>query len=483
MRTKIIAGNLAVVLLVGLVSYAMVRSSLQAVLVDEVDSRIGRDYHLLERSFRLSALELVELVGSQASQPPLVDTFVTAIDETGKRGRAYDFAQRTAAWLADPARRGSAPDIVAVLDNHGRVVARNADRNRMYQQDLNGVPAVRTALRGGTATEIWTLTDEHKVLELAVAPVVSDGHVLGALLVGYDVSNGLAESEGSLLGREVAFVFGDQVYSSSLSEGAETEGLRAFIASDQQGPGLIRAALSDQHTVSSGTRVSLAGADYIAVVGPVPGAGSNAFAMMVLGNRSAQQAKASSLSVILILTVLGVLIVLAYGFLIASTFLRPLEQMEETVLQVINGRTDLRIDIESAELGGLAYRINQLLNMFTGIDERDDEGRVSAVPDQPRWTDEADGKVDDSSSPATESPDTAQLGAEPEAQYYARVYREYVAAKQAAGEDVSNIAEDKFVQRLKSNEQKEAAKQNAKMVRFQVEVRGTQVNLKPVVIR
>lgn len=504
MRTKIIAGNLAAVLVVGLVSYFLVKSSLETELVEEVDTAIVSDFRLLQRSFRLSARDLAELVDAQASQRALVDTFVTALDETARRTRAYDTADRVAGWLADPSRRGAAPDIVVVIDDTGRVVARNADRNRMYGQDLaRAVPAVQRALRGDTSTGIWQKEDENKVLQIAVAPIRGEDHrVLGALLVGYDVSNGLARSEGELLGRDVAFLLGDRVYSSSLEQGGASEALRAYATGE--GQAATQAALA-QGAVSSPFQVELDGSRYVGVIGPAPtGAGSTGetpLALVVLANRSAQIAKAGATSVILLLTVVGALIVLVYGFLIGGSFLRPIEQMEEAVLAVINGRTDTRIDIQSSELGGLAYRINQLLNVFTGTPEEDEQGRVSQPPGA-GWQDDSmaqsslasPGETAAASSAAAggaaggeaEADDpalAAQLAAEPEDAYYARVYREYVAAKQAVGEDVSNIPQDKFVQRLKANEQGLIKKHDCRMVRFQVQTRGTQVNLKPVIIR
>lgn len=495
MRTKIIAGNLAAVLVVGLVSYAMVKSSLETALVDEVDSRIGSDFQLLQRSFRLSARDLAELVHEQAEQRAMADTFLATLDETSRRTRAYEAADRTAAWLTDPSRRGGAPDIVAVIDDRGLVVARNADRNRMYQQDLRAVQAVARALRGETATGIWQKEDEQKVLQIAVAPIQHEGRILGVLLVGYDVSNALARSEGQLLGRDVAFVLGDRVYSGSLDEGGESEALRGHLFGEH-GQAATQAALQ-QGTTGAPFRVHLGDDEYVGVIGPAPGAqdGGTPLAMVVLADRSAQAAKASATNVILMLTVLGALIVLVYGFLIGTSFIRPIEQMEEGILAVINGRTDLRIDLESAEYGGLVYRINQLLNVFTGTPEEDEQGRVSAAPGQ-RW-DEGDsaGAPAPAAAPAADAGGgagaaeeedpalAAQLAAEPEDAYYARVYREYVAAKQAAGEDVSNIPQDKFVQRLRANEQGLMKKHNCRMVRFQVQTRGTQVNLKPVVIR
>lgn len=499
MRTKIIAGNLAAVLVVGLVSYFMVKSSVETQLLDGVDSRIGADYRILERSFRLSARDLAELVDEQAEQRALVDTFVTALDDTAQRTRAYEAADRTAAWLADPARRGAAPDIVVVIDDAGRVVARNADRNRMYQMDIaRVVPAVQRALRGDTSSGIWQKDDENKVLQIAVAPIRGDDNrVLGALLAGYDVSNGLARSEADLLGRDVAFLLGDRVYSSSLEQGTETESLRGYLFGEAQA--ITQGAL-EQGATSAPFFVELGGEQYVGVVGRAPSGGSDArLAMVVLANRSAQVGKASATSVILLMTVIGALIVLIYGFLIAGLFLRPIEQMEEGVLAVINGRTDVRIDVESAELGGLAYRINQLLNVFTGTPEEDDHGRVSSPPGA-RWQDDsiaqssvaavgeaaaASSSSAGASTAGEEADDpalVARLAAEPEDAYYARVYQEYVAAKQAIGEDVSNIPQDKFVQRLRGNEQSLIKKHNCRMVRFQVQTRGTQVNLKPVII-
>jgi hypothetical protein len=490
MRTKIIAGNLVTLLVIGLVSYFMVSSSLETELLEGVDSRIGSDFRLLERSFRLSARELAEQVDAQAMQRPLVDTFVTALDDAGQRTRAYEAAERTASWLADPARRGAAPDIVVVIDDGGRVVARNADRNRMYQFDIGRqLPAVQRALRGETSTGIWQ--DENKVLQVAVAPIRGDDHrVLGALLVGYDLSNGLARSEARLLGRDVAFLLGDRVYSSSLTQTAALESLRAHLF-DQAGAA-TQAALSG-NAISSPFFVELGGQRFVGVVGPAPSGGSQAqLAMVALANRTAELNKADAVSMILLLTSLGGLIVLIYGFLIAGTLLRPIEQMEETVLAVINGRTDVRIDVESAEFGGLAYRINQLLNVFTGTPEEDEQGRVGQ-PESGQWHGESipqgTPESNDGSQSAATSDDSAedtelaaQLAAEPESAYYSRVYREYVAAKQAVGEDVSNIPQDKFEQRLRANEQSLIKKHNCRMVRFQVQTRGTQVNLKPVII-
>jgi hypothetical protein len=493
MRTKIIAGNLLTVLVVGLASYAMVKSSVEAAFVSDVDGRISSDFQLLSRSIALNGHEILALVDEQAATRPMQDVF-GALDESGRRQRAFEASQRVATWLGDPARgRRGRPDITAIVDDGGRVVARDSDVNAMFGTDLGSqIPAVSAALRGTGTVAVWESTQDNKALQVAVAPIRGEGgRVLGALLVGYDLSNGVASGEGELLGREVAFVWGDRVYSSSLDEGRPAE-----LATHLTGPALAATtAARDQAAISAPFTVSLGGSEHIGVIGPLPSSTAHV-AMVVLGNRSAQLAKASAVNFILILTLVGLLVVGAYGFLIGSSILSPIAQMEEGILQVINGRTDTRLDIQSPDFGGLAYRINQLLNVFTGTPETDESGAVAGGGQGGGWSDQGrEGPSMAGAPPASSATSAggseeeadpglaAQLSAEPEDTYYARVYGEYVAAKQAVGESVANIAQDKFVQRLKANEQALVKKHGCRMVRFQVQANGTQVNLKPVIIR
>ena len=77
----------------------------------------------------------------------------------------------------------------------------------------------------------------------------------------------------------------------------------------------------------------------------------------------------------------------------------------------------------------------------------------------------------------------ARLERESEADYSARVYREYVSAKQQLGENVSNIPKERFDHRLKGRADALVQKHGCRMVRFQVSTENQQVVLRPVVIR
>jgi hypothetical protein len=351
------------------------------------------------------------------------------------------------------------------------------------------IAAIGPALQGTATVDVWASTVDNKAIQVAVAPIRSDeGRILGAVLVGYDLSNGLAQREGDLIGRDVGFVWGDRLYSSSLDQGLP-EQLSGYLFGAGQA---ATVAARDANTESGPFIATLGTDDYVGVVGPLASSGAHV-ALVVIGNRSAQLAKASPANLILILTLVGAVIVLAYGFFMGSSILRPIAQIEEGILQVINGRTETRLDIQSSDFGGLSYRINQLLNLLTGTPEASESGAVGGGG---KWDEgaEAPSTVGTAIPAAAAAP---AAGDEPEADpataerllaegddaYYARIYNEYVTAKQAVGENVSNIAQEKFVQRLRGQEQALLAKRGCRLVRFQVQTRGTQVNLTPIIVR
>lgn len=493
MRLKIIAGNLVAVLLLGFISYVVVGGDLRQELSSKVLAQIGNDQVLLDRSLRLSGMEFVNLVKERAGTGDVIGVF-SALDEPGRRTRAFEAAERAAAWIGDPARgaRGN-PDVVVFTDDSGKVLARNGDRNRMYGMKLDAaLPAVRATLQDGEARhDVWLKDDEGKLLEVGIAAIrAAGGQIVGVLAVGYDLSNGLAQSEGKRLGgRDVAFIVGDKVYSSSAPEQVSKE-LRAYLFG--AGKAATEAAKAGQ--VSSPWVAKFGKDEFAGVLAPLPGSPSAKVAYAVLNNRSmAAGAVNDATKIVLALTLVFSLVVIGYGFMLGNSIVRPIEEIEEGVLAVINGNTDLRLETSNPELGGLAYRINQLLNVLTGVSEtpdEDEQGRVAAVRQQD-WKDSAfsdgapaagGGGASGSSEPVDDPALAAKLSAEPEDAYYRRVFAEYVSAKQSVGENI-NIPEDRFTQRLKGNEQALAKKHGAKGVRFVVQKSGGQVNLQPVLIK
>ncbi|MGH7294423.1 MAG: MXAN_5187 C-terminal domain-containing protein, partial [Polyangiaceae bacterium] len=149
---------------------------------------------------------------------------------------------------------------------------------------------------------------------------------------------------------------------------------------------------------------------------------------------------------------------------------------------ILNGQADKRFELEHAELGGLAFRIDQLLNQLMGVEEdnTDAEGRVSHPPNAANFNDALavdDKRMTQSASDMTMDPEAIRrLGAEPAAAYYGRIYREYVAAKRAIGEATDHISEQAFATRIQGME-RDAAQKYGRPVRYQVQARNKEVVL------
>jgi hypothetical protein len=76
----------------------------------------------------------------------------------------------------------------------------------------------------------------------------------------------------------------------------------------------------------------------------------------------------------------------------------------------------------------------------------------------------------------TDAEAVRRLAAEPDGQYYARLYREYIAAKKALGEPTDHISETAFLSRIKAMEE-DWTRKNGRPVRYQVNGRNNEVVL------
>jgi len=78
---------------------------------------------------------------------------------------------------------------------------------------------------------------------------------------------------------------------------------------------------------------------------------------------------------------LGILLVGIAGTVLHAYYARPIGEIEDGLLAIMNGQTNNRLEVEHEELGGVVFRINSLLNQLFGVtEETDEEGRVSTSP-------------------------------------------------------------------------------------------------------
>jgi hypothetical protein len=303
-----------------------------------------------------------------------------------------------------------------------------------------------------------------------------DRKVLGALIVGTPLTDGrlqrtseLTSGRGLILGIPSGANVDLKAKSNTVSP--------AVLTALGQSP--LKEAVAQ--TVASGHGAFLSGGptDELLTAAPLSGYGDGKRAVLIAASPSSLIESISGLLwPVLAVTGLGILLVCLGGFLLGNYLSRPIEELEEGLLAILNGKTDLRFEIEHAELGGLVFRLNSLLNQLMGVqeDDTDEEGRPSRPPKASDFTDAL--AVDERSVQAAnvDLGIVAALRAEPADSYYGRLFKEYIAAKRSLGDPTEHITEATFVGRIRTSES-EMSQKHGKPVRYRVETRGKEVIL------
>jgi hypothetical protein len=312
------------------------------------------------------------------------------------------------------------------------------------------------------------------------------------VFVGYVQSAGDASAEAERSGVDVAFFFESRskgapamkIHASSFkrAEGASSESAEEKALAEQIFPaGGPAAPTIEKHEATSLFRVRINGEEWVAASAPLTGnwaASTTKSGFVVLTSLAQARAPLASVPlVILLVGLVGVLASIGAAVLNARRFLGPLDAIEAGVTEVINGNQDYVFEKPSPDFEGLANGLNVMLARLTG--------RPEPGEDDDAGEDEEGLFVDEAAAGGAQlasSPEAAALAAEPADAYYARIWREYAAAREQTGEGLEGLDGEQFLAKLRQNEAALARKYGARMVRFQVVVKGSQVTLKPVPI-
>ncbi len=480
MRWKIIAVNSVIVLLVGLLSYALVRAALGDLASNPTQLRVDAERALSAANgkLELDAIRterwLATVANDKASREVFKGGTISARqEEASQYSNRLMFAAQT-----NPVFDQIPPALIAVTDTNGIALGRNGT-NLGRGEDLGaGHPSLKAAItQGVTATDVWADAKTSQLMSVSYAPVRDEKtNVLGLLLVGTPLNDGrlqrtaeLTSGRGLILGIPSGNNIDLKAKSTTVSP--------AILTALSQSP-MKEAVLG---TVASGHGAFIPGtpSEELITAAPLSGYGDGRRAVLISVNPSTLIESINALLwPVLAVTALGILLVCLGGFLLGNYLSRPIEELEEGLLTILNGKTDLRFEIEHAEPGGLVFRLNSLLNQLMGVqeDDTDEEGRPSRPPDA---SDFSDALAVDERSVAAASVDAslaAALRSEPTDSYYGRLFREYIAAKRSLGDPVDHITEANFVGRIRTSEN-EMSQKHGKPVRYRVETRGREVVL------
>ncbi|HVH47288.1 MAG TPA: cache domain-containing protein [Labilithrix sp.] len=464
MRNKIIAVNAVIVLIVGLLAFAIVKTqlSLATSSTDQLKRSAQRDALGVAAKLQLDGLRAERWLSAKAAEPATRALLTKATPDA--RG---DAARQLSDQIANsaPGAIGAKPSIVAVVDSTGKIVGRNGSDLGRGDDVAATYPSFKEALAKTTpGSDVWTDTKRADQYIASYAPVRDDNNRTMMLVIGVALNDALARVTEASGGRGVLLVNanGDILANTQASDGVKQ--------AVKDSAGDVKAA------VTTGTVVAGGKDDVHFAAVPLDGFGDKKTAVVAVAPTSLLEGANGVPYSILGTMALGLILVVAGGWFLGNYISRPVAMLEEGLLAILNGQSDKRFELDHAELGGLAFRIDQLLNQLMGVEEdnTDEQGRVSKAPTAANFGDAL--SVDRSGQAPAAGGGPSALAQEPAEQYYGRLYNEYIAAKRSLGEQVDHITDAAFRSRIQGMEQ-EASTKHGRPVRYQVQVNGREVVL------
>lgn len=475
MRGKLIAVFAVVVLVVGGLSYALTRATLGDL---STPGETPRALAGASAQLQVDGLVLERWLAGEVGNPKLREPYNAGTESARFEGarHAADRLRETA--VKTPELAALSLQLVCIVDKNGKVLARNGSA-LMRGDDLGAVyPALKETLKkGGTGSDVWVNRTRNEQMLASYATIRDgDGAILGGVVVGTALNDerlNIASDKTS--GRMIAAAVrdGDKLEMVAKSNGV-TPGLITAITTSPAKDGAFQA-------LSTGQVVDLGGMprDHVASARALEGYGTGRRLVLVaVVKLSAPAILGALIWPALGAILVGLVLVAAGAWLLDAYISRPIQELEDGLLAIMNGRTDRRFEIEHAELGGLVFRLNSLLNQLFGVqeDETDADGRPSRAPEASSFSDAL--AVDERMAAvgAEDAADAQALHAEQADAYYRRIFDEYISGKRQLGDPVDHITFPAFVERIMASE-KELGDKHNKPVRYKVEVRGREVVL------
>jgi hypothetical protein len=478
MRWKIIIVNSIIVLVVGLVAYGLMVTALGDAVTNSAErkAQVEQTLQSANSQLALDGLRLERWLAEQAGDPVVRGVF-SAGTAAARSEAATTQANRirdAAVNVPDFAR--IAPSLVLFVDKAGVAIGRNGSTQLRGDAMGEAYPSIAAALKSGhTTSDVWVNRDRQEQMLSSYAPVRGDdGAVAGLVIVGTPLNDTrLSRTSELTSGATLMLGIAGQAGVETVAKSATASAALIAAANAQ--------AVRDAATAAAGSGNVTVVADpvegHVFGAAPLAGYGDGRRAVVLAAvPRSLVGSVSGLLWPIFAVTALGILLVCVGGFVLGNYVQEPISEIEEGLLAIINGNTNFRFELEHAELGGLVFRINSLLNALMGVPETDEEGRPSR-PASAQDFQEALSVDESQAASAGVDPQVARaLAAEPADRYYARLFSEYIAAKKRLGDPTDHITQEAFASRLQASEM-EMAQKHGRPVRYQVQLRDNGVVL------
>jgi hypothetical protein len=505
-RTVIAAVVAVVVAALTTIAFFITSTSFEDKIRKDSENQLRRAYQVVGALAQLESIDVANKAERLAADPQFVAALKAASTSTSNKDR---FARiGFSSFTANDKEGDLKPDILALVDEHGNLLAMNDVPSVVPKQwkkdgdtsDSTIIPALNVVLHNrAIISDIWV--ENNRMMKIGAAPIIDPDSqvtsanpdsvkILGAVVVAYAQTANQAQHDKLLLGTEVAYYDGTRVVATSFTRNGAANG------EEDTGKAAALTDLAKSGKVSPTTgqvKVTVDGVDYIAASVTMPRSSSNPAKMpkdypavtaqaMMLSPIVDSANTASTIKLFIILLGAGALGISLVGlYLSHRRLIAQVDQVELGVTDIINGNVDRTFRPVGHELDGLANALNVMLARLLGRpepgdEEYDDDGN-QIIPGRVEF-EEGEENADKTQQP---DPQLAALAQESEPDYYKRVFTEYLAARKSVGSP-DDVSFENFIAKLKVNEGKLKAQYQCRAVRFRIVTKDNKVTLKPVPI-
>lgn len=362
MRWRIILANGGIVIVLTLLTYFLLETGIGRIVDNPADQqrRLDRAVRSACAQLALDALRFERWLGQEAAGAAVREVFLAGTAEARQEAATREANRIRDAAVARAEFARMTPSLLLFVDTAGIALGRNGTE-AMRGDDVGDVYPVlaRSLARNETKSDVWINGKRQEQMLTTYAPVLgADGKVLGALVLGTPLSDErmmLTSEQTSGEGLALVSGRGEVVASGGpAARGYDSEAVRSAIHGAGTG------VLTHAATSVSGRWFATA---------PLPEyAGGDLFVVASVAD-SAVSGVEGVLWPVFAVGCLGLFLVVVGGIMLGNYVSRPIAELEEGLLLVINGQRDLRFDLEHDELGGLTSRINALLGALLGVPE------------------------------------------------------------------------------------------------------------------
>jgi hypothetical protein len=382
MRSKIIAVNAGIVIVIALLTYVLLQTSLREIVANpgERKKEVAQALRAASAQLALDALRLERWLERSATAESARNVLAMGTPEARSEAATAEANRLRDAAVSEPMFAKMAPSLVLFVDAQGVAVGRNGSALMRGEQVASGYPLLAESLKSGhTGSGLWINKQRQEQMLASFAPLrAENGTVVGAIVVGTPLSDErLTRTSDLTSGQTLIFALVNEKGVDAIADSAAS-------AEELKSAADASVAAAARQAVSAGS-ISSADAvldDRLFGAAPIDGYGKTEAVLIAAIPSSLVGNVSSLLWPVLAIGGLGLVLVIAGGTLLGNYISAPISELEDGLLAIINGQSDLRFQLEHPELGGLVFRINSLLNAMMGVaeDTTDEQGRPSQGP-------------------------------------------------------------------------------------------------------